>query len=272
MTKESLDEKIRETFKSLQVEELGFDTFNKHTKISKTTIHRHYDTWSDACEANGLKHGIVQDAVPIEILANSFLSVVSNEHEIPSVYKLMRLGKHGYKVFGEKHGGYDNFKLKAIKYLFATESIQDLQVLELLQTELKRIENKSISVPKDKVIRPHEHGRMLGFRAFAHVPTYENEVVAMFGAIAHDIGFEIISNRAEFPDCKANLKIEGSTRKRYKECLIEFELRSSDFKTHKHPVDGCDLIVCWEHDWKDCPLEVLELKKTIQPLSGWREN
>jgi hypothetical protein len=29
------------------------------------------------------------------------------------------------------------------------------------------------------------------------------------------------------------------------------------------PVAGCDLIVCWNHNWENCPLEVLELKKAI---------
>jgi len=208
----------------------------------------------------------------METLANGFLSVVSADSEIPSIHRLIRLAKHGEHVFSKKHGGYDNFKLKAIKHLFAAGLIKDSKILELLQAELKRIESKKSSKPQDKEIRPHEHGQMLGFRAFAHVPTYENEVVQMFGAIAPELGFEIISSRPGFPDCKANRKIEGSTRNRYRECLIEFELRSSDFKSHKHPVDECDLIVCWEHDWKDCPLEVLELKKAIQPLSGWRDN
>ena len=85
------------------------------------------------------------------------------------------------------------------------------------------------------------------------------------------IGFEIVSNRDAFPDCEANRKVEGSARNRYKKCLIEFELRSNDFKAHKHPVNGCDLIVCWEHNWKDCPLEVLELKSKINGLSGWKK-
>ena len=31
---------------------------------------------------------------------------------------------------------------------------------------------------------------------------------------------------------------------------------------------GCDLIVCWIHDWKDCPLEVRELKTAIEQLPG----
>ena len=37
---------------------------------------------------------------------------------------------------------------------------------------------------------------------------------------------------------------------------------------HKEVVDKCDIIVCWEHDWKDCPptIEVIELKSMIEQL------
>ncbi len=34
---------------------------------------------------------------------------------------------------------------------------------------------------------------------------------------------------------------------------IEFEYQSRNFHTHGHPVDGCDVIVCWEHNWPDLP-------------------
>jgi hypothetical protein len=32
---------------------------------------------------------------------------------------------------------------------------------------------------------------------------------------------------------------------------------------HGHPPDGCDLIVCWEHNWPESPLEVVELKSAL---------
>ena len=47
---------------------------------------------------------------------------------------------------------------------------------------------------------------------------------------------------------------------------IEFEFRSSNFRAHKHPLDGADVIVCWEHDWPDCPIEVIELRSAIVSL------
>jgi hypothetical protein len=30
-----------------------------------------------------------------------------------------------------------------------------------------------------------------------------------------------------------------------------------------HDPKGCDLIVCWEHNWPECPLEVLELRAIV---------
>jgi hypothetical protein len=49
---------------------------------------------------------------------------------------------------------------------------------------------------------------------------------------------------------------------------IEFEFRSRTFRDHGHDPDGCDLIVCWEHNWPECPLEVVELRKVIDDLEG----
>ena len=229
-----------------------------------------------ACKEFGLKispsSGLNKE-LPLEHLADEFLKATLDfsPPKIPTLRELCNRGSHAENSYSGKWGGYPKFKELAISYLLTSSKTTDTNLLELFRAELEKLKGKKEAV-SEVTIRPHEHGRMLGFRAFAHVPTYEQDVVGMFSAIADEIGFEIISNRNAFPDCEANRKVEGSPRNRYKKCLIEFELRSSDFKAHKHPVNGCDLIVCWEHDWKDCPLEVLELKKAIQPLSGWREN
>jgi hypothetical protein len=338
INKNFLDAEICRVSSLAKTGRLGLKEFKKLTGISKSRILRFYDSWNDACKANGIKADVgalhfkknpaiskdacreeilrvanlisprpltrklfaehsnisttpikrlwagslkkaflecgvklsenIFEATPFEELANEFLLVATELKRVPSLVQLRRRSKHGTYSFQSKHGGYDSFKAKAIGFLLEHERTGPLKVL--FENELVRLNGNTNR--SNLELRPHEHGRMLGFRAFACVPTYEQDVVGMFTAIAHEIGFEIISNRNAFPDCKANRKIEGSARNRYKECLIEFELRSSDFKAHKHPVNGCDLIVCWEHDWKDCPLEVLELKKAIQSLSGWRDN
>jgi hypothetical protein len=39
-------------------------------------------------------------------------------------------------------------------------------------------------------------------------------------------------------------------------------------RPHGHDPAGCDLIVCWQHDWPDSPLEVIELCSVIGKLNG----
>ena len=53
---------------------------------------------------------------------------------------------------------------------------------------------------------------------------------------------------------------------RWEHLLIEFEYQSGNFREHGHRAEDCDLIVCWIHDWEDCPIEVLELRSQIKYL------
>ena len=52
-------------------------------------------------------------------------------------------------------------------------------------------------------------------------------------------------------------RVEGG---KWQPIWIEFEYESRNFMKHMHDVKGCDLIVCWEHNWPDCPIEVIELR------------
>jgi hypothetical protein len=69
-----------------------------------------------------------------------------------------------------------------------------------------------------------------------------------------------------FPDCEAIRRVAPD---RWQRVLIEFEYESRNFRDHGHPSAARDIIVCWRHNWPDCPkhLEVLELSRVVQPLS-----
>jgi hypothetical protein len=64
----------------------------------------------------------------------------------------------------------------------------------------------------------------------------------------------------EFPDCEAIREVAPG---RWQRVRVEFEYESRNFLRHLHDPNQCDLIVCWEHNWAECPLEVVELKKAI---------
>lgn len=102
---------------------------------------------------------------------------------------------------------------------------------------------------------------------FVYHPGNEIEVCILFGMLMpyihkemERIGFSYNRLYLEeypdtFPDC--NLLIDD------KIIQAEFELFSSNFLTHKHDATKCNLIICWENDWYNSPLPVLELSKVM---------
>jgi hypothetical protein len=107
-------------------------------------------------------------------------------------------------------------------------------------------------------------GDLINFRGLVYAPVNENGVIFLFGKVAKDLHMYVEEVKPGFPDCIAR----RFTGKGWERCRVEFEFYASNFKDHKHEVEGCDLIVCWEDDWKDCPIEVVELKSVILELEN----
>ncbi|MFC2164010.1 hypothetical protein ACFLT2_03310 [Acidobacteriota bacterium] len=105
-------------------------------------------------------------------------------------------------------------------------------------------------------------GDLINFRGLVYSPLNENGVIFLFGKVIEDLNMYIEEIKPGFPDCLGR----RFTGRGWELVSIEFEYKSSNFKDHKHDPSKCDLIVCWEHDWPECPLEVIELKETIKTL------
>ena len=99
---------------------------------------------------------------------------------------------------------------------------------------------------------------------FATEPVNEMGVVYAFGSVAMKLGFVVLWIGPEFPDCEAVREVEGG---RWQLVRVEFEFASRNFKEHGHDASRCDLIICWEHNWPECTLEVIELKGMV---SAWK--
>ncbi len=112
-----------------------------------------------------------------------------------------------------------------------------------------------------------EYGEPISFRGLRHAPINEQGVVYLFGMVSSELGFLVEAIHTSYPDCEAKRCIDQH-RGRWQRVRIEFEHKSSNFVDHGHDPADCDLIVCWEHDWPDCPLEVVELRHVIKDLEG----
>lgn len=129
---------------------------------------------------------------------------------------------------------------------------------EIIQVEIERYnkETQEIQLRIQKTIV----GDPLNFEGLQYAPINEQGVIFLFGKLHNELGIIVEAIQTGFPDAKGRKKIKQG----WQEIAIEFEYRSSNFQSHKHPVDECDMIICWLHDWKDCPIEVVELKSVIE--------
>jgi hypothetical protein len=102
----------------------------------------------------------------------------------------------------------------------------------------------------------------------AYEPVNEMGVMALFCMLSRQLEFVIESVQSAFPDCEAKMEVEPG---RWQHFRIEFEYESRNFKDHRHDPEKCDLIVCWRHNWKDCPpnLQVLELSKVMGQIQNF---
>jgi hypothetical protein len=125
--------------------------------------------------------------------------------------------------------------------------------------------------PKKTVKKPRLLGETLDFRGLRFAPIDKEGVIYLFGMISHELGYIIEAFREEFPSAEGKrcLGMEGpdiTGQQTWEQVRIEFQYKSSDFQAHGFGADQCDIIICWLHDWNDCPVEVLELKSTIHIL------
>jgi DNA-directed RNA polymerase delta subunit len=132
--------------------------------------------------------------------------------------------------------------------------------LEVIEDEINKAESEKVlpaSERKRSIV-----GDPINFEGLIYGPLNENGVIFLFSKIHDKLGINIEAIQPSFPDAKGRRK----ARKGWEDIWIEFELKSSHFKIHGHDLNQCDVIVCWEHDWQNCPIEVIELKTKIEEL------
>ena len=131
--------------------------------------------------------------------------------------------------------------------------------LAVIKKEIQAEENRKLQQEVRSGKKRSIVGDPINFSGLVYGPLNENGVIFLFAKLQDKLGIVVESIQAAFPDARGRRK----TSRGWEEVWIEFEYRSSHFKQHGHDPKECDIIVCWEHDWLDCPLEVIELKKFV---------
>jgi hypothetical protein len=117
---------------------------------------------------------------------------------------------------------------------------------------------KDIQLRKDRPVMGEPFDRS----PMTNAPVNELGLMVLFGMVAAGLGLQVESVQGKFPDCVAKRQVAPG---KWQHLRIEFEYESKNFKLHGHDPKGCDMIVCWKHNWKDVPdnIEVIELCRLI---------
>jgi hypothetical protein len=235
----------------------------KVTGISYRPIHRLFGSWENAVKEAGLEiHPAHNIKIPDSELLQDYIQVTNELKHIPTFNEFRRRSKFSINVYANRFNNFTEFRKRAIRY----GQENGLFVTDITSTDFDTYLTKSVQQ------KTHTHkilddrpvlGNKIDFRNLMHAPVNELGVVFLFGLLSNDLNFVIEAIQPGFPDCEAQRKIK---RDKWQRVHIEFEYKSSNFIEHGHDTSKCDIIVCWEHDWSDCPLEVICLKDYIKSI------
>jgi hypothetical protein len=247
-------------------------------RVSEEALHKHFGGLKGALEKAGLRpsgSGFRQQESTVLL---DWARVARKLGKIPTVTEYESRGRFSDMPFHTRYGNWtavpDAFRR------FTKEAKIELEwkdVLGMVREAAKKNNEPRVrcshqrSRKQDIFLDRPLYGPLMNLPEMVHEPLNELGVVFAFGLVARQLGFKVLRFQTAFPDCEVLREVVRGQLQRMK---LEFEFESRNFLRHGHRIDGCDGIVCWKHNWKECPLEVIELSKVFHRMietSGDRE-
>ena len=238
----------------------------KYERLDRTEIRKHFGNYKNALEECQIEVPRWGQQVEMEHVFRDWMGVARTLKRLPTLYEYERAGKYRRRQLRRYFGVYgrvaEGMRLYAEEHGLAVEW-QDVMVTLAQPSRGRSCDTLTATAMRGATGEGDGpvYGPVVRARGFVYGPTNEAGVVCLFGAMAEELGFLILKIQTGYPDCEAMRVLPGG---RLRPVKIEFEHESRNFYTHMHDPAGCDLIVCWEHNWEDCPLEVIELKRHCQ--------
>lgn len=254
-----------------------------HTaKISKYQIKMHFGTLAQAYGEAGIVSRGAGHRLDTVTLLEDWAHLTRKLRRPPSFMEYRKAGQFGANSFLNRCGAWSRVgeRFRALMKAHQKES-EWADVLKIIAAWEGRTtaegRRKMQASPSERVIHDEPQPRrkirpdrpiygppsmLCGLR---YDPVNEAGVMYVFGRVADKLGFEVERIQTAFPDCEALREVSPGKWQRVK---IEFELFSRNFLEHQHDPKGCDIIVCWIHNWPECPehIEVIELRRIVRGM------
>ena len=279
MTKQEISEaitgcaqKLGRTPSILEVMKMG--------KVTRRQIRAEFGSFTQALRECNLEREISSgQKVPLEPLLADWAGVVRKVGKAPSMSEYEALSKYsckplvrcfgswrqvayGLTQFAEGRGLAEEWKAE-LELAKAKGGDKDAQWMLPRQAPTARSEMLAAWRERARTAGPTAgptYGPPMWPGPLAYAPVNELGVVFLFGWMAPQLGYVVHRIQPEFPDCEA-MRLVGEDKCEL--VKIEFEHESRNFLKHMHDASKCDLIICWKHNWPECQLEVLELRKAL---------
>ena len=232
--------------------------------VLKGTIYSRFGRYRAALEACGLERSGPGYQTDPRMLFQDWAGVARTLGKIPTMGDYEARARYSIQPLMRRYGTWGEVPAGMAEYARA-QSLEGewADVMEMIarrrssvQKTARRLVRPPASLREDQPV----YGTPLTFSPLTFAPTHEGGVLFLFGTMAEELGFAVLRIQPSFPDCEALREVSPG---KWQWLRIEFELESRNFLAHGHPVKGCDMIVCWNHNWEDCPLEVVELRKIV---------
>ncbi len=255
--------------------------FIAHSRITEYHILGHFPSWVEAVRAAGLDIQPANVKLGPEPLLEDWGSLVRRLRRIPTRMMYRREGKHSPNTFDKYIGSWSAIPDAFRQWAHGKEHWKDVLTMLPPQVDIalqpthgsSPVNEELIPAPVQTIQRHTKlsdrptYGNPIDFRGLRHEPVNESGVVFLFGMVARELGYLVEAVQAGYPDCEAKRQIGPGKWQRVR---IEFEYESRNFRDHGHHPDGCDVIVCWRHNWPDCPshLQIVELCHVLSSLAA----
>ncbi|HKW62611.1 MAG TPA: hypothetical protein VJN89_08715 [Candidatus Acidoferrum sp.] len=270
--------------------------FQSRSGISQFFVLQSFRSWTEAVRTAGVEPYTRNAKIEDRALLEDWGKVVRRNRGVPPRHIYWRDGKYNPVTLQKRFGGYSRMPEAFRNFAKGKRKWRDVVALLPAPRAQSKEPKKSRSYPtlptkyqsltcvknakrchsaQPLLARGTHHaqlkdrpmcGNPMDFRGLRHEPVNEQGVVLLFGMLAKELGYLIEAAQKGFPDCEAKREIAPG---RWQRVNIEFEYESKNFREHGHPLNGCDVIVCWRHNWGACPkhIEVLELSSVVKSNS-----
>ena len=260
---------MQEAIKTAGGKHVRLETFlgSSGSGVKRRDIFKHFNKWDEALRAAGFDYEPYNRRIEDQAMFSDWAAVARKLGCIPSKTQYEKHGRYSSSVILRRAGkwglipqAFRTFAGGRPKWKKILAMIADPPVPVRMERRKRafpaprRYARKFPALPNGRPLC----GEALRIGGMYNTPLNEQGVVFLFAILAADLGLHAESLQSGFPDCEARRLVRTGA---WQTVRIEFEYESRNFREHGHPADKCDIIVCWVHNWPECPknLEVIEL-------------